>query len=314
MTKLSFRPILILVLIMTVFYILISVYSGFDDILENFSSINLVLIPVIIGIIFLSIVIRSYIQKLLLDELEIKLSLKQNLSLFLCGLALIISPGGTGQVIKSYFLKKKYGISISKTVPITLFERYYDLIGISILVGISICVVFSVESFLILIIASVIIGLIAIAIRKELFFKRLLSLQQKIVFIKKLEIDEKEFFSSIKILCKPRISSKVTILTILVTFWDGFAIFLGFQAFQSNIGYFEATQFYYTSLMIGVMSFIPGGMGIVEGGFTILSSRYLEIATGVSIIIFIRLTTIWFSTFLGICVSFQELFGKNRIK
>ena len=73
-----------------------------------------------------------------------------------------------------------------------------------------------------------------------------------------------EFFSSIKLLCKPRISSKIIILTILVTFWDGIAIYLGFRTFEINIGYLEATQFYYTSIMIGVMSFIPGGMGVVK--------------------------------------------------
>tara|TARA_Y100000590_G_scaffold432034_1_gene547568 strand:+ start:9175 stop:10074 length:900 start_codon:yes stop_codon:yes gene_type:complete len=299
---------------MIAFYLLISVYSGFEDIIDNFSSANFIFIPIIIGIVLSSILIRSFIQKLLLDELDIELSIKQNFLLYLSGLALIISPGGTGQIIKSYFLKEQHGISISKTIPIVIFERYYDLIGVTTLVLVSVSLIFSIESFLISILALVIISIISIAIKKELFFKRLLSFQKKIIFMKKLEIEEDEFFSSMKSLRKFSVSWKIALLTVLVTFWDGIAIYLGFHTFEINVGYLEATQFYYTSIMIGVMSFIPGGMGVVESGFTILSSKYLEIATGVSVIIFIRLTTIWFSTFLGICTSFRELFRRNEIK
>ena len=172
----------------------------------------------------------------------------------------------------------------------------------------SLCIVFSIESFLLSIIALVVIFVIGVAFRKESLFRKLLSLQKKIVFLKKLEINEKEFYSSTKSLSQTSLVWKITIMTILVTFWDGIAIYMGFLTFGVNIGYFEATQSYYTSIMVGVMSFIPGGMGIVEGGFTVLSSRYLEVTAGVSIIIFIRLTTIWFTTFLGISTSFRKLF------
>ena len=306
--KLSIRPILILIFLMIIFYSLISVYSGLEDILQNFASMNFLFVIPIISVLLLSIFFRSLIQKLLLEQLGIRLSIKENFLLFLSGLALIVSPGGAGQVIKSYFLKEKYGISISKSIPVVLFERYYDLIAVTVLVLISICIVFSVESFLISMIALGIIFVIGVSFRKESFFRKLLSLQKKIRFMKKLEINEKELHHSIKLLNNYSLVWKIIVLTILVTFWDGIAIYMGFLTFGSNIGYFEAMQFYYTSIMLGVMSFIPGGMGIVEGGFTILSSRYLEITAGVSIIIFIRLTTIWFATFLGMIVALRTLF------
>jgi len=78
MNNLSFRPILIVILIMIAFYLLISTYSGLEEIAGNFSSTNFLFIPLIIGIVLSSIVIRSFIQKLLLDQLDVQLSLKQN--------------------------------------------------------------------------------------------------------------------------------------------------------------------------------------------------------------------------------------------
>ena len=116
---------------------------------ENFKSMNFHYVLPIIGVVLASIIFRSWIQKLLLEEIQVKLSIKDNFLLFLSGLALIISPGGTGQVIKSYFLKEKYGISISKSIPVILFERYYDLISVTALVIISICIIFSFEAFIV---------------------------------------------------------------------------------------------------------------------------------------------------------------------
>ena len=306
--RFSFRSILIVILSMIIFYSLISIVVGIEDVSQDFSSVNVLFIPPIIGVVLLSIFFRSLIQKTLLNQLGIRLSITENFSLFLSGLALILSPGGSGQIIKSYFLKEKHDLSISRTIPVIFFERYYDLIAVTVLILISILIVFSIESVLISSIAIVLIFVLSIAFRKRNIFDKLLSLQKKIKLMKKFEIDEDEFYSSTKLLSKSSSILKMSALTILITFWDGIAIYMGFLAFGIDIGYFEVIQFYYTSIMLGVLSFIPGGIGIVEGGFTLLSSRYLEISLGVSIIIFIRLTNIWFVTFLGIVTSFRKLF------
>ena len=174
--KISIRLVLIIIFLMIIFYSVISIYSGIEDISANFKSMNLFYVIPILGIVLISIIFRSCIQKLLLEQIGIKLPLKDNFLVFLSGLALIISPGGTGQVIKSYFLKEKYDISISKSIPVILFERYYDLISITALVMISISVFFSFEAFIVSILASIIIFIVSIALRKEsLFYKCITS-------------------------------------------------------------------------------------------------------------------------------------------
>ena len=311
--KISIRFVLIIIFLMVIFYSVISIYSGIDDISENFKSMNFHYVIPIIGVVLMSIIFRSWIQKLLLEQIQVKLSIKDSFLLFLSGLALIISPGGTGQVIKSYFLKEKYGISISKSIPVILFERYYDLISVTALVMVSICIIFSFEAFIVSILALIIIFIVSIILRKESLFTKFLSLQKKIMFTKQLEINERELYQSVKLLNNYSLVWKISVLTILITFWDGIAIYMGFLSFGMDIGYFEATQFYYTSLILGVMSLIPGGMGVLEGGFTVLSSKYLEMALAISIIIFIRLTTIWFTTFLGMIIAFRTLF-RHKIR
>ena len=98
--RFSFRSILIVILSMIIFYSLISIVVGIEDVSQDFSSVNVFFIPPIIGVVLLSIFFRSLIQKSLLNQLGIRLSITENFSLFLSGLALILSPGGSGQIIK----------------------------------------------------------------------------------------------------------------------------------------------------------------------------------------------------------------------
>jgi len=52
--------------------------------------------------------------------------------------------------------------------------------------------------------------------------------------------------------------------------------------------------------MYGTISFLPAGIGVTEGIFIgLLLSNNLELSIATSLILFIRLTTIWFYTFLG---------------
>ena len=92
--KISIRSVLIIIFLIIIFYSLISIYFGIDDISENFKSMNFLYVMPIIVVVLTSILFRSWIQKLLLEQIEVKLPLKDNFLLFLSGLALIISPGG----------------------------------------------------------------------------------------------------------------------------------------------------------------------------------------------------------------------------
>ena len=49
--------------------------------------------------------------------------------MFLSGFALAISPLKSGELIKSIILKNNFSIDRSKTVPIILIERFYDMLG-----------------------------------------------------------------------------------------------------------------------------------------------------------------------------------------
>ena len=132
------------------------------------------------------------------------------------------------------------------------------------------------------------------------FFKKLISLLNKIKFLQSILPDDSQFNNSLQLLFKKSVIIKVAAFTLAVTILEGLIVYMGFLSFDVNLGYFQSVQLFYTAIIFGVLSFIPGGVGVVEGGFTVLLTRLdISLAIAASLIIFIRLTTIWIVTGVG---------------
>ncbi len=64
----------------------------------------------------------------------------------------------------------------------------------------------------------------------------------------------------------------------------------------------------YLLQIFGAISLIPGGVGVVEGGFTVLlTQQSLPLSLAISIVIFIRLTTVWFATIIGFIAMYFNM-------
>ena len=77
-------------------------------------------------------------------------------------------------------------------------------------------------------------------------------------------------------------------------------IFLIFKSFNLDIDIFQSGQIYYTSTMIGALSFIPGGILIVEASLLgLILKTGLTFSVATSLVLTIRFVTIWFHTIVG---------------
>ena len=81
---------------------------------------------------------------------------------------------------------------------------------------------------------------------------------------------------------------------------------------QYDLSFFQSTFTHATSTLVGVISFIPGGIGATE--FTIskmLAGFGLDLNYSVILSFIIRLITIWYATILGFIMLFIRFFRKN---
>ena len=78
------------------------------------------------------------------------------------------------------------------------------------------------------------------------------------------------------------------------------AIYLVFLAFDVDLGFILTTLITYSAILLGAVSFIRAGVGLTEISATnLLENHGVELSLAVSIILMMRVVTIWFSTVLG---------------
>lgn len=308
----SQKKIIVTIFLFILFYTLFVMYSDIEKIKENYTQITLTYLIPIFLLFTSSIFLRSTLQYFLLSKIGIKLSIKQSLLLFWSGLSMLITPGGSGQVIKSHFIQRMYGHDISKSLPLVFAERFYDFLALTIILAITMFLYYSIESLIITGVSSMILVIIIVAIKNTKFLQAVMNFLGKIPFVKKFLSQMLELNNSLTKLFEIKTVMKGCGIALLAFFLEGFVIYLGFLTFDVDLGYLHTIQIFYTSVLFGTLSFLPSGIGIQEATFAkLMGYQNLDLALIVSLMIFIRLTTTWYATLTGFILSYFTVFRKK---
>ena len=88
-----------------------------------------------------------------------------------------------------------------------------------------------------------------------------------------------------------------------IAYWlvVGSAAFFVVQGFGiSTIELLSIISSYSSSLIVGALSFIPGGLGVAEGSLIgLFSLQNIDFSEAIVIVVLIRFFTLWFSTIVG---------------
>jgi len=296
----------LLLVIFAVFYALIFFLSDIDKIVISLSKINfqyyVIIFPLILGTIF----IRGIRFHILLRKLDIVLKIRESVLISTAGLALIFTPGGFGTIIKSYILKQKIGQSYSSTTPILIYEKWIELIATVIAVGVLLTWTNLYESQIIFGVGLALSFLIFFIMKKNRWLSLLNKLIYKIGLGKKLSFDEKEFHRSSVRLLSFGLLAKLLSLALLNRIILLISVFLIFESLNLNINLFLSGQLYFTSLLIGALSFLPQGAVVFDTSMLgLLVSNGIDFSVASVLILIIRSVTLWFEVIPGfICLKY----------
>lgn len=294
------NKIILSIFLIVLFYTSLIIYSDFTKISEHFNNIKINQIITIFLIYSLVLFFGGVRQKILLNKLGLKIKIKDNFLIYLAGMSMVITPLGSGQIIKSHFLKNKFGYKTSKTLAVIIIERFCDLIVVSSMILITLAMHFSKSTFMISIISIVLIGIFILAIFNKQFLNIIQKTIKKIPIISKINQDIEDIDIQIKNLLKFKNFSTSLIFTIIGVSLESLVVFHSFNIFAVELPYVQAIQIFYTSILGGILSLVPGGVGLTESGFIgLLIQKNIPIDLATSLIIFIRIFTIWFATTIG---------------
>jgi len=296
-----------------VIYAIILILSDLDIIFEKINQFDTNYLFIIFPLIPLAWMTLFVRWNYLLKENGITIPLKQNFLIFMSGAALGVTPGKIGELIKSQFLKNKFNISRSQSGPIIVVERFYDFFAVAVISFFGMWFFeFSVYIFILLSIGIILFFAITTS---ERLFLRFLGKISKIKFLKNFSSELPKSFNVFKKSTRGKILPISLSLSILYWCIDSLIVYLTLLAFGIDlINYLNIIALYTTSIILGVISFLPLGIGVVEGslaGFFTMNGIELSLAT--ALVVFIRLFTRWIGVAFGfIALKFSNVLSIKK--
>lgn len=284
---------------------IIGLYAGFliisdlTTISDKISNFNTNFIPLIFLLVTTGMLVLFLRWHLLLRNAKIFIPVKDSFLIYTAGFSLSIIPGKVGELIKSQLLKSKFDIPRTKTVPIVLLEQLYTVIGIIIISFFGIWYfqlgVYVFSFFLI----ALIVVLTLISSRR--LFNKAIQFLGKRKFTSKFVTPLSSSYDSIKDGSRGRILLFSSGLSVIFWFIESVTVFLILMAFGINdIEFLNVIPTYTTSILLGILSFLPLGVGVVEGSLVgFFSLQGIETSLAFTVVIIIRLFTRWYPVSFG---------------
>ena len=293
------NKIIIVVIAVAGLYATFIIASDINTISDKISSFKIEFLPIIISLVTCSWFVLFTRWHLLLINSKIFIPKKSSFIIYLSGIALTIIPGRIGELIKSQLLKTKFGVPRSKTVPIIILEQLYTLIGLVVISFFGIWF-FELGMYVIGFFTAVLVfAFILISSRK--IFNKLIVILEKRKFTSKFAEPLSSSYDTIKKSMRGPIVFYASALTVI--FWLLEAITVYFVLLSFGIDYIEflvVIPIYTTSLMLGFLSFLPMGLGVVEGSLaSFFSLQGVEVSLSLTLVVVIRLFTRWYSVAAG---------------
>ena len=293
------NKILIVVIVVIGLYAVFLVASDLNTIYYEISDFKIEFIPIILLLVTSGWFVLFLRWHLLLRNAKIFIPVKDSFLILTSGFALTIIPGKVGELVKSQLLKTKFGIARSKTVPIVILEQFYTAIGIVALSCFGIWH-FELGVYVLGFFAGALV-FIFVLLSSRKAFNKVAALLEKRKFTSKFVEPLSSSYDAIKNGIRGQITLYASGLSILFWLIEAITIYLILLAFGVDaIGFLTIISTYTTSIMLGILSFLPLGLGVVEGTLTSFFTMHgIDVSLALTIVIVIRLFTRWYAVSFG---------------
>lgn len=268
-----------------------------------------ILVPVC-GLTLLNYALRFVKWHYLLRRLGVEMPLGKDAWNFASGLAMVISPGKAGELLKPYVVREVTGAPMAKTIPALVTERLTDGIAMLILAGISVGA-YAADKIHYLTIPAALIGGGLLVLAHEglsLWTVRTIS---RIPGLRGMATKMEEMLLALRRCVAPWPLFLTIVLSVVA--WG--AECYGYQLVFQGLGYpdvsLDVCVFLYAFATVagGAM---PGGLGVADG---VLAGGAVTIIEGitqpvsVAAAILIRVCTLW----IGVAIGAVALLGVSSM-
>jgi len=230
-----------------------------------------------------------------LKTLGIDVPFAVSLLVFLSGLAMTITPGKVGELVKCYLLRERSGVPVTLSAPIVLMDRLTDLLSVILMGLIGVALLPPMIS-----IASV-VALAALGGGLYFLTTRHTDRLIRLPVIRKWTDQALEARDGMKVLSRPFPLLVALALGLVSWISEGVALWIVLKGLNADISIILSMPIYAGSVLAGAATTLPGGLLGTEGAMVVFlqqsgSARDVA-ATGT---LLVRVATLWFAVAVGL--------------
>lgn len=297
------KPILLSVLAAIGLYFGAMFVSDFNATKNAMADVGLVGWAVVLSLSLVNYGLRYWRWEWYLTSLSrTKLPHGQHLAYYLCGFALSTTPGKAGETVRSLYLKR-HDISYSNTISTFFVERFQDMLSILMLASLA-TLLFDGYSLVVWLTALLVVSILPMMHSTwalnfaESFSKKF---PEKIT---KITGHLLELVRSSALLLKNRELVGGMIIGLIAWLAEGIGFWYLLTLLDQDVGMMAAVGIYGLSVLIGAISFLPGGLGSTEAvmGLLLISLGVPE-PLAIAATLICRIATLWFAVFIGLITA-----------
>jgi uncharacterized protein (TIRG00374 family) len=296
-----------------VLFILLSIYSDIHALKNIFIRFDLRRIPLLLILPLLNYLIRYIKWCYYLKVIGVRVPTKENVPIFLSGLAMTITPGKIGEFVKSYFIKESCQVPVSSTMPLVVVERLTDGISMMVLAGIGALSYPHGKGVLAVCFLAAVIGIWIIQTPSLSY--RILDALGSLKCLQKIRPAMDNFYENGYLLLKWKPLLFAVAIGVLSWSFEGLAFFFVCEGLGISLPLITCIFVTSFSFILGALSMIPGGLGVTEGsllGLLTVMGFNKSAATAATLIM--RFCTLWFGVgigLIGLWIAYRN--GKNSM-
>lgn len=288
-------------------YLGLSLWAGIPALAGEIARFPAALLVPIFGLSLLNYALRFLKWSYLLGKLGVEVPLVENLRIFGAGLAMTITPGKAGELLKPYLVRQAVGAPLTTTVPALITERGTDALAVLGLAALGVTTYFAQGAAALLAVgAAAALGLAILSSRRISY--GLIGLVGRLPLGAKLEGRLRELYGAMRTCLAPAPLAFTLLLSVVA--WGGEAvgywlILEGFGVVNGDLS--VATFLYSFSSIAGAPS--PGGLGVADAA---LQEGALHLIEGISrpqalgSALLCRLATLWLGVGIGAYVLLRH--------
>ena len=247
------------------------------------------------GLAFLNYLLRFLRWSMYLRALDINVPLRVSLPVFVAGLALSITPGKVGELLKSVWLSQRSGVPVATSAPAVVMERLTDVISVALL---GLTGVLLLPTAMAVVIGAILVMGLGLGL---LAASRYGAMALRLPVLRRWQEPLAQSQDGLQRLMSPRLLTAAVALGGLAWAAEGVALWVIIVGLGEWVAPGVALPISAAAALVGAVTALPGGLVGFEGSMVALLGQAGLSATAAALATLLtRLATLWLAVLIGL--------------